>query len=169
MRRPQEVPGKHPIERALDPVDAYPVGHEEVAREAIPLLADTQAQAERREQRQIDPRLALVRRLGRTLLSRRVELWRREVDVPSRIQQARHLRGLQGVGDRHRRVVVLPVRHDARERENPRGRDHGERQLAKEGRARRLRRAQSSIYVEWDAKLQVDGTHSPGMASSSPR
>ena len=137
-----EVPREHPVELALDPVDAHAVGHEEVAREAVPLLAHAQAQAPLLDQPEVDPRrlvFALVVRVPAPL-SVLAEMWR-EHDMARHVQQTRHLRGLERVRDRHRRVVVLPERCDARQREHTRRHHHRERELAEQRRLRCLHSA----------------------------
>lgn len=55
------MPGKLPVESALDELDAHPVGNQVVPWEAVPLLANAQAQVELRDGPEIDGRaLALV-------------------------------------------------------------------------------------------------------------
>ena len=136
-----EVPREHPVKLALDPVDAHPVGHQEVPREPVPFLAHAQAQAPVLDQAQVDPRELLVC-LGvvapATLL--RVEMWRQR-DMARCVQQPGHLCGFEGVRHRHRRVVVLPERCDARQREHTRRHHHRERELAEQRRLRCLHSA----------------------------
>lgn len=97
-----KMPWQHPIKRALDKLHLDMVGDEEMAREAVPVLAVAQRQIKLFYGRQIDARAFVF-----------VCTFRVDGEEAGDVEQAGKLDGLQLEYDGHRGVIVEPLSQNA--------------------------------------------------------